>query len=896
MRELDVNPSLSAHTGTEIAGPDTEVDVTTSSLVLTSLRVQSRGAGVLSFLTLLAALLAWLWPIGIGGKMLVGGDVTQFFIGLMSFLGDSLRGGRLPVWNDLWGFGFPGLAESQMGVFYPAHLVLYRWLNTETAYVVSLVLHTLWGGLGTFWAARRLSISPTGSALAAFAWSTCGFFLIHLAHQWGYTTGCWMPWAWGLTWCCLSSAGVFRKVAPFLLSLVLVLQVLPGHFQLAFITQCGVILIVAWSAIERWGGAALGALPSSSASIHFSMRGAGGVVLALAGVFPLAAIQLWPTARLAGLAASQFDFKYLSLCAATPFHLVNFVAPGLFQRSPLWRPLVWTPFHTSPEELLTYVGLAPLFLAGMAVFRHWRRDAAVRLLAILFIATLVLGFGPFAPGFRQLIKLPGFSFFRCPSRWGLAMSLALALLAGKGFDGWVAWPRPGRSLGRFSFAALFWALAIVGLIELAILSASSPRWPALARGFQRVFDAMPWQGDPTFASVMAGARGPAADPRIPAGLNRSLFLQKSGDGQSFATERFRIYAIELRETAALLAALWVIARLSERGRLSLGKARWLLVVVTFLDLWSLGRHRLLDLGPLKPLAEQSSVLAALAREPRGMRVAGDRFKNMPMLIGQAPISAYRTLDLPAVPELTSLTMGPMGAPVVSPLVRRALRATGTGLRVFDPIENRTDRVLVRDGEPRETIEDPALARWLFGESWVADLGPWARTFSMWRAPNPTVRAWLAPLRVMPGSTKLDDWSGDVRAMLAILEASEPLTVESAAPDEWTIPVEVDGLAWVIVSQLADPQWTARWIGVDGQGVLHRKILPAFCKESQPGGWQCIAVPPRGRWTLRLEYDARDVAEGAAISTVAWLSWMLAAVFTAFQAWRGVPVSGRDQID
>ena len=26
-------------------------------------------------------------------------------------------------------------------------------------------------------------------------------------------------------------------------------------------------------------------------------------------------------------------------------------------------------------------------------------------------------------------------------------------------------------------------------------------------------------------------------------------------------------------------------------------------------------------------------------------------------------------------------------------------------------------------------------------------------------------------------------------------------------------------AWVIVSQLADPQWTARWIGVDGQGVL-----------------------------------------------------------------------------
>ena len=68
--------------------------------------------------------------------------------------------------------------------------------------------------------------------------------------------------------------------------------------------------------------------------------------------------------------------------------------------------------------------------AGLgALVREWRKDAAVRLLAILFIATLVLSMGPYVPGFRQLIKLPGFSFFRAPSRWLLAMSFALALLA-----------------------------------------------------------------------------------------------------------------------------------------------------------------------------------------------------------------------------------------------------------------------------------------------------------------------------------------------------------------------------------------------------------------------------------------------------------------------------------
>ena len=336
--------------------------------------------------------------------------------------------------------------------------------------------------------------------------------------------------------------------------------------------------------------------------------------LALAGAFPLAAIQLWPTARLANLAAGQRDFEYLSGFAATPFHMVNFVAPGFFHRSPLWRPLVWDPFHTSPEELLPYVGLAPLFLAVVAILRQWRIDPVVRLLAIVSIATILLGLGPYLPGFRHLITLPGFNFFRAPLCWMLPASLALAFLAGKGFDGWANWPRPGRSLQRFALAAVVAIVAVVGLIELALLSTTGQGWPVLARGFQLGFDAMPWRGDPSFAAVMAGARGPAADPRIPAGLNRSRFLQKSGDGESFADARGSIYVRELGETAALLAVLWLIARMSEGGRTSASATRWLLVAVTVLDLWILGRHRLLDVGPWKPLVEQSPVLAALAKE------------------------------------------------------------------------------------------------------------------------------------------------------------------------------------------------------------------------------------------------------------------------------------------
>ncbi len=284
-----------------------------------------------------------------------------------------------------------------MGVFYPVHVVLYGCFGTELAYVISLVLHTLWGALGTFWLARRLGISALGSVLAAFSWSACGFFMIHLAHPWSYTTGCWMPWAWGLAWHVSSANRSARRFAPLLLALVLSLQVLPGHFQLAFICQVVVLLSIFWGGGEllwqrvfvrvRRSGRSLppssptAVGPVASAADAASAcepphpagawaRHAVGCVLAVAAVFPLTAIQLWPTARLASLAADQRNFGYLSGFALSPFHLVNFVAPGLFHQSPLWRPIIWDPFHTSPEEHLAYVGLVPLCLACMTIRRR----------------------------------------------------------------------------------------------------------------------------------------------------------------------------------------------------------------------------------------------------------------------------------------------------------------------------------------------------------------------------------------------------------------------------------------------------------------------------------------------------------------------------------------------
>ncbi|MDG3004179.1 hypothetical protein [Paludisphaera mucosa] len=809
------------------------------------------------------ALLVWLFPFSLGTAMPVGGDVTQFFLGLMSVLATSLAERRIPVWNDLWGYGFPGVGESQMGAFYPPHLVLYGLLGVERAYVASLLLHTLWGGLGGYWASRKFGAGRLGAGLAGFAFAASGFFVIHMPHPWGYTTGSWLPWAWGLVWGLLKDQGPGTARRLFLLSVVLAIQVLPGHFQVAFMTQATVAVIAAWTLLERAARRTPGVAAGRS----------GLVVLGLTVVLPMAAAQVWPTARLAGLAADRRDYEYLSGFAATPFHLVSLAAPNLFHRSPLWRPLVWDPFHTSPEEYLAYVGIAPLFLAVLVVVREARRDAAVRCLAVLAAVCLVLSLGPYVPGFGWLIRLPGFSFFRAPARWGLPMSLALAMLAGLGVDRWRTWERPARGLLPLAVLAFLWIGAAVGLVELALWSTSPSGSRVAADLYERAFRIRPWEGDPDFRSVASLARRPSTDPLIPPALERAGYRRETAprDARSFEQRRFEIYRAELAGTLAILAA---VAALACVPRLH-PHAPIVLVALTAVDLMLLGRHRLVDVGPLRPLGEQSPVLARLAKEPRGTRII-DPLRNLPMAAGLAPVQAYRTLDLPALTPLATVARGSLEAGPGRDAVLRALRATGAGLRLLDPIEVAAMRM--RNAEPPGTVEsiaDPDLARWLFGADWNPSRQAWADEFQIVRPAAEGPRAWL------PASDVPEDWDGDPRPVLDALDRARPLKAESRSPVEWEIALE--GVARpgpVLVSVLYDPQWLA--VVVDGGRETPANIGPAFRVGKGGGAWMRIglAAAPGPGAVLRLRYDAADVRQGLWASGACWTAWGLAILYAS----------------
>ncbi len=812
---------------------------------------------------LCALMLAWLWPIGLGGAMPVGGDVTQFQMGLMSVLGEAIRAGRLPLWNDRWGFGFPGLAESQMGVYYPPHWVCFGLLPVEAGYTASMVVHLLWGALGAYWAARRFGVSSWGATLAGGAWGASGFFLIHLPHLWALSVGSWTPWIWGLGWSIVSGRG--GRGASWLLAAALTVQVLPGHFQLAFCTQVSL------------GVMALGGLLMGKGARREMARRSVLVLFALIAILPMAAAQLMPTAQLARLAETQRDFEYLSGFAATPLHLVNLVAPDLFHRSPLWRPVVWDPFHTSPEELRLYVGLIPVFLALLAIIRPGPHAGVIRVLFLVGVVGLFLSLGPYVPGFRVFSQWPGFSFFRAPARWGMIVSLALALLAGFGLDairdGRLL--RPGRWLVGCVLGAVLWIVAVIGLFELGLNATERPGPSGVVAVYDRVFAQLPWTNDPPVTEVFARARRPQGDVRVVAAQMREGLGSVPTGGLRLDRERWRIARAELGTTAALLVGVVLLALLARRRQaLVLG-----LLVVTIVDLGLMARRRPVDSAPIRPLTEQSRVLGRLAELPEGTRSI-DPMRNLTMVSGAAPIQSYRTLDLPIQPELRGLADAIPRATGEAETILDAQRSLGARVRVIGPIGPGIE--LLRDRfaetgriESAEILEDPSLTSWLLGAGFAeTDEGRAGRYLVLDAGSAP--RAWFLPTNDPDPIEQFRGLTANPAAIVSLLGDARPLDLQTMTPEQLSLTVSTDGPGLVLVTQLDYPEWTASLI--DAEGMANPVPILGVL-----GGWQGVGLSGPGSWTIQLFYEGRAERLGLAVSAVAWTIWCTGLLITLRRA-------------
>ena len=120
-----------------------------------------------------AFLLAWIFF----GPRPAGGDVSLVHLPRMSFYDRALGQGRLPLWNEEVDFGTPLLAEGQIGVLYPPHLLLYGLFETSSAYRASMLLHFVLAGWFAYLCGRGFKLSRPAAGLAAIVFVGQGFFV-----------------------------------------------------------------------------------------------------------------------------------------------------------------------------------------------------------------------------------------------------------------------------------------------------------------------------------------------------------------------------------------------------------------------------------------------------------------------------------------------------------------------------------------------------------------------------------------------------------------------------------------------------------------------------------------------------------------------------------------------
>ncbi|GIT31804.1 MAG: hypothetical protein Ct9H300mP1_38500 [Planctomycetaceae bacterium] len=144
---------------------------------------------------------------------------------------------RGPLWNNRVGHGYPVVGESQTGLFYPFH-VLYAVLDVSTAYNAVQLGHYLLAFLFTWRFARQLGLGD-GARVVGRIGLRLG--VVPAPNRARVGDPGWHLVAGGVVGdqtipaaAALSRAGM--------LAAILAVQMLAGHFHLAFITQLVLVL------------------------------------------------------------------------------------------------------------------------------------------------------------------------------------------------------------------------------------------------------------------------------------------------------------------------------------------------------------------------------------------------------------------------------------------------------------------------------------------------------------------------------------------------------------------------------------------------------------------------------------------------------------------------------
>jgi hypothetical protein len=365
----------------------------------------------------------------------------------------------VPLWAPYSFSGSPLLANGQPGALDPLNLLYLAW-SFPIAHTFMLALQMLMAGLFMFWFLRALRVGRFGAAVGAVAWMFNAYLSNWREHQVWVGAALYLPLALGLI-----EVGVQRRRPVFGVwaGVALAVSLFSGHGNVWIIVTLfsfvyGTARVLA---VREWRAAAV-------------------VVVAVASVVGVGAIQLFPFLELARHAQRPDVASYHQLLAMPAYHLATIVSPDLFG-SPVrnsWDPmhmaidLAWSRVRGVPavglppgnyNEFCVYFGILPLALALVGAW-SWRRRRGALLLALLGVGALLVALGtPLEAALFHLV--PGMKKLAA-CRWLLLSGFCGCALAGLGADALVNAPVTlRRSRGAVALIVLG---AVEGIVALAL--------------------------------------------------------------------------------------------------------------------------------------------------------------------------------------------------------------------------------------------------------------------------------------------------------------------------------------------------------------------------------------------------------------------------------------------
>lgn len=411
-----------------------------------------RLAGLWPPLTLAGLLALAMAPTLLAGRALAIGDGMAQDFPLRLLATRAWQSGVVPFWDPFGFGGTPLLAAIHVGVLFPGNLPFL--LVGPVAAMNATVMLALWlGGYGAYRLARAQALPRGASTVAGLVFMASGFLVEHVQNLQMLQAASLMPWVlWSLARHAGASDGRYGPV----FAIALALQILAGHPQMVVFTGLVTVAYAGYLAVRREAGTRLGFL------VGFAAAGVLGLLLA--------APQLLPTLDfIPGTQRSAIDFDELTFRSLPFRQLISFWFPYLF--GGYGTPMVPTYYWGAPHqtELCGYVGLVAL-VVGLGGLVGARRTSPAWFWLAVAVCGVLLALGDNTALYWIWAKLPLLKSLPAPGRHLLEADLALAMLAGFGFE----------ALGDAARRKGFWACwAALGLPVLAVVAMVALQGPSI---------------------------------------------------------------------------------------------------------------------------------------------------------------------------------------------------------------------------------------------------------------------------------------------------------------------------------------------------------------------------------------------------------------------------------